>query len=114
MMDMNRRRELLEEWKNRRPDMGIISITCVPTGDVFLDFSKDINATFNSNRFRLTIKRHPNMEMQALWNEYGIDNFEFETVKLLKYKNVEDVERDDLLELLEDALREIPNARRIK
>ena len=27
-MDMKRKMELLNEWKNRRPEMGLIAITC--------------------------------------------------------------------------------------
>lgn len=35
-MDMKRKKELLNEWKNRHPEMGVISISCKPTGDLFL------------------------------------------------------------------------------
>ena len=32
-MDMKRKKELLYEWKNRHPEMGVISIRCKITGD---------------------------------------------------------------------------------
>lgn len=40
-MDAQRRKELMLEWKNRRPEMGVISIVCKATGDMFLGTSKD-------------------------------------------------------------------------
>ena len=83
-MDIKRKKELLKEWKNRRPEMGIISISCKPTGDLFLGISKDTSA-----------------------------EFEYSVVEVLKYENPEDDQTDKLLELLECCIIEMPNARRI-
>ena len=49
-MDIKRKKELLDAWKNRCPEMGVISICCKITGDLFLGISKDTRADFNSNR----------------------------------------------------------------
>lgn len=35
-MDMKRKKELLQEWKNRHPEMGVISFYCNSTGEAFL------------------------------------------------------------------------------
>ena len=40
-MDVKRKMELLYEWKNRRPEMGLIAITCKSTGEMFVDISTD-------------------------------------------------------------------------
>ena len=36
-MDAKRKKDLLLQWKNRRPEMGLISITCKSTGEMFVD-----------------------------------------------------------------------------
>ena len=41
MMDTKRKKELLEAYKNRHPEMGVISYRCKETGEVFLGISKD-------------------------------------------------------------------------
>ena len=53
-MDTKRKKELLQQWKNRRPEMGVISFRCKKTGESFLGISKDTKADFNSNRFKLS------------------------------------------------------------
>ncbi len=112
-MDIKRKKELLKEWKNRRPEMSIISISCKSTGDVFLGISKDTRAEFNSNRFKLSVKLHSNKQLQELWNKYGESEFAYSVVEVLKCENPEDDQTDNLLELLECCLIEMPNARRI-
>lgn len=103
-MDLNRKKELLEDWKNRRPEMGVISIVCKPTGDLFLGVSKDTSADFNSIRFKLATSWYPNKKLQALWNEYGNDGFEFSVLEKLKYENPSDDYTDKLEEMLEKQL----------
>lgn len=39
-MDMKRKKQLLEEYKNRRPEMGVISYRCIATNESFLNFLK--------------------------------------------------------------------------
>ena len=53
-MDREKRRELAEAYKNRRPDMGVVAIRCTATGSTFFGASKDIGADINSNRFKLS------------------------------------------------------------
>ena len=53
-MDTKKKKELLQQWKNRRPEMGVISFRCKKTGESFLGISKDTKADFNSNRFKLS------------------------------------------------------------
>lgn len=112
-MDIKRKKELLKEWKNRRPEMGVISISCKATGDLFLGISKDTRAEFNSNRFKLSVKLHSNKQLQELWDRYGENEFEYSVLEVLKYENPEDDQTENLLELLECCMIEMPNARGI-
>jgi len=75
-MDSVRKKELIEAYKNRRPEMGVISYLCKETGESFLGISKDTKADFNSNNAKLAANYHPNKRMQELWNIYGQNGFE--------------------------------------
>ena len=70
-MDTKRKKELLQQWKNRHPEMGVISFRCKKTGESFLGISKDTKADFNSNRFQLSGGMHPNNRIDVLWNLFG-------------------------------------------
>ena len=112
-MDIKRKKELLDAWKNRCPEMGVISIRCKITGDLFLGISKDKRADFNSNRFKLAANGHPNKQLQELWDLHGENHFEFSVAKALEYEDPADDHTEDLKTLLEICLEEAPEARRI-
>ena len=113
ILDMKRKKELLNEWKNRHPEMGVISISCKPTGDLFLGISKDTKTGYNRHRFQLSVNLHPNKKLQELWDKYGEQEFEYSVVEVLEYENPQDDQTDSLLELLECCLIEMPGAGRI-
>ena len=112
-MDIKRKKELLNEWKMRRPEMGIISISCTATGNQFLGISKDTKADLNSNRFRLSVNLHANKQIQKLWNEHGEQQFLFSVVKTLEYKDQPEEQTEKLLALLEKCQLDMPQAGRI-
>lgn len=112
-MDRRRKKELLQQWKNRRPEMGVISFRCKQTEESFLGISKDTKADFNSNRFQLSIGMHPNKRLSELWNEYGEDGFELSVVKILKYENPNDDHTEELEKLREQCLSVDKKARKL-
>lgn len=112
-MDIKRKKELLNEWKNRHPEIGVFIIKCKTTGDIFAGISKDTQVEFNSQRFRLSSKLHSNKDLSKLWEEYGENNFEYVVEKVLKYENPNDDYTKELEELLEKYLLDKPQARRI-
>lgn len=112
-MDAKRKKELLEEYKNRRPEMGVISFRCTATGESFLGISQDIRADFNSNRAKLSMNYHPNGCLQALWNQYGEGAFELTVLKTLEYDDPRENQEPKLEKLREKCLRENPRAERI-
>lgn len=112
-MDMRRKRQLLEQYKNRRPEMGILSFRCKTTDELFLCLSQDTKADINSTRFKLLGNTHPNKRMQALWNEYGESDFEITLMKAFKYDSPQDDHRDKLERLLAKCLEANPGAKRV-
>lgn len=112
-MDMIRKKQLLEEYKNRKPEMGVISFRCSATGETFLGISKDTKADFNSTRCKLKANWHPNKRLLALWNQYGENGFELSVLKVLKYEDPGADHTDKLEELCEQCLKADSGARRI-
>lgn len=112
-MDKKRKKEILEIYKNRLPEMGVISYCCKETGEVFLGISKDTKADFNSTNVKLAGNWHPNKQLQELWNKHGLDGFELSVVKVLKYDNPSEDHTAKLESLREECFAVNPNARKI-
>ncbi|WP_069999169.1 GIY-YIG nuclease family protein [Cellulosilyticum sp. I15G10I2] len=112
-MDIKRKKELLEAYKNRCPEMGVISYRCKETGEVFLGISKDTKADFNSTSVKLGANLHPNKRLQELWNKYGQESFELSVIKVLKYDDPHKDHTAELESLRQQCLAADPNARRI-
>lgn len=113
-MDPKRKKQLMEEYKNRKPEMGVISFKCIATGESFLGASTDTKADFNSNKAKLGFNSHPNKYMQKLWNENGgIDGFELSVIEVLKYEDPKEDHREELEELRDICLGENTKARKI-
>ena len=105
-MDLKRRKELLEEYRNRRPEMGVISFRCKETGESFLGISNDTKASFNSTRAQLSGRMYPNKRLMELWKQYGEEGFELAVLKVLKYESPLDDHTKELEELRESCLED--------
>lgn len=112
-MATERKKQLAEEYKNRMPEMGVISFRCIATNQVFLGVSKDTRADFNSLRFKLTAGGYPNKQLQTLWKQYGESGFEITVAKALKYENPHDDHSEELEKLREQCMLENPQAEKI-
>ena len=84
-MDTNRKKELLQAYKDRKSEMGIVSFCCVPTGDNYILGVKDTAAALNGSRFQLEMGTHYNHALQQLWNEHGGTNFKISVLEVLPY-----------------------------
>lgn len=112
-MDIKRKKQLIEEYENRKPEMGVISFRSTATGETFLAVSKDTRADLNSNRFKLNANWHPNKKLQELWNQYGESNFESSVIQVLKYEDPKADHTEELEKLLVRCLESNRDARRI-
>ena len=112
-MQTDRRKEMRDAYKNRRPDMGEVELRCIATGERFLGTTRDAAKELNSLQAKLNGGGHPNRPLQQLWNEHGANGFAFNVVDTLEYENPEDVTADDLDALRELLLAEDPEARKI-
>lgn len=112
-MDIKRRKELTEAYKNRRLDMGVIAFRCTATDEIFLTSATETSAKSNRLRFQLSAGSCPNRRLQALWTQYGEGAFELSVVKRLEYEDPQEDHSEELETLLALCLLENPQAEKI-
>lgn len=96
------RKELKREYKQTLRRMGVFQIRNLANDKVFIGSSLNLDGIFNRHEFQLKMGGHPNKTLQADWNEFGAENFEFEILEeLFPRENPEYDYRADL-EVLED------------
>ncbi|MNE61576.1 hypothetical protein D3C80_1568010 [compost metagenome] len=112
-MDQFRKKELIMEYKNKKPEMGIISYLCIPTGDLFFGGTLDVEVRIRSNNVQLSRNFHENTELQNLWNQHGIANFEVKIVQVVPYRSGVHDYRKEIFSLLENYLENNKKAKRL-
>lgn len=98
-MDAQRKRLLKQQYKERKPDMGIVCYFCKSSGARYIGGVVDIKATLNSNRVKLDTNFFPNKRLQSSWNQYGAADFEIDVLETLGYDNEADDPKDYAEEL---------------
>lgn len=82
---MNRRKELIEAYKQMKPDMGIYVIRNTQNHKCWLDSTQDLKSKMNRVKFQLQAGSHPVRELQKEWSEMGEGSFTIEVLEQLKY-----------------------------
>lgn len=77
---MNKKTAKLEYKASRRP-MGIYLIRNLVNDKVFVGSTINLDAVFNSIRFKLYAGDHPNKALEADWKQLGTGKFEFEVLE---------------------------------
>ncbi|MDP4153525.1 MAG: GIY-YIG nuclease family protein [Bacillota bacterium] len=90
-MDKLRRKELLEEYKQIKTYMGVVKITNVKNGKIFLAAFPNLKNIWTRIEGQLNMGRHTNSKLQKDWNEYGADAFIFEILEEKKTDDMIDV-----------------------
>lgn len=98
---MDRKAALLEYKLSHRP-MGVFQIRNTKNEKVFVDSSLNIPGKINRHRFQLIAGSHPSRSLQADWNEYGSEVFEFETLEDVTPREDPAYDYASDLEFLED------------
>lgn len=112
-MDRQRKKELREAYRERRPEMGVISLRREATRETFLGISQDIPADFNSIRMKLESGYHPNRRLLDLWKQYGRESFTFTVARTLEYDDPAADHTAELEALWEKCMAEDAKARKI-
>ncbi|MDR5728314.1 MAG: GIY-YIG nuclease family protein [Terriglobia bacterium] len=67
---------------------GIYKIENKVNGKFYIGSAVKLQARFNSHRHMLRQNRHKNAHLQAAWNKYGPDSFEFSTLLYCRRQDV--------------------------
>ena len=101
---MKTRKELKEEYRQKIFRMGVFKIVNNTNGKIFLGSTTDLDAAWNSHRFRLKAGLHENTALQNDWNQSGAENFAYEIVEELVPKDGADNDPVRELKALEELL----------
>lgn len=82
---MDRRKELKEQYKNIRPDMGIFIVRPNSNNKCFIEIASDLKSKINRTKFQLEFGNHPNEELQKEWKDLGEKSFKIEVLEKLKH-----------------------------
>lgn len=77
---MKSRKELLNEYKNRKFRIGVFRIRNTINGKVLIDSSVDLDKIWNRHRTELSFGSHRNVSLLRDWNLYGEYAFVFEVL----------------------------------
>jgi hypothetical protein len=99
---LERKRELKEQYKQMKPDMGLFIIKAKDSGRYHLEGTQNLKGKMNSLLFQLKMGSSYYKELQKDWKEKGEDNFIVEIVEKLEYDKDDEAKTDytDELELL--------------
>lgn len=95
------KKEIKRQYKQTIQPMGIYQIRNINNGKIFIGFTKNLNAVFNSIRLQLKTGTFVNRELQMDFNEIGETQFAFEIVDRLEPKEDPQYDYTDDLKTLE-------------
>lgn len=96
------KKDLKREYKQNLRPMGVFQIRNTVNEKVFIGSTLNLPGIFNRHEFQLKMGGHPNKILQADWNEFGAENFEFEILEEVFPRENPDYDYAADLEVLED------------
>lgn len=88
-MSRERRRQMLRDYKERRPTPGVFAVRCTATGQVWVQASRNLEQQQNGVWFGLRLGSHPNRELQAAWTAHGEPAFAFDILERIDDQDLE-------------------------
>jgi len=90
-MDKQRRKELLEQYKQIKTYMGAIKITNTTNGKIFISVYPNLKNKWLTLREQLDMGRFVNAQLQKDWNELGGEAFTYDVLEEKEVKEDMDV-----------------------
>lgn len=97
-----RKKQLKQEYSQSSRPAGVFQIRNLTNGKVFVGSSANLPGIFNRHEFQLKAGGHPNKKLQADWNEFGAENFEFEILEEIVPRETPNYDLRADLEFFED------------
>jgi len=82
---MNRKKELKEQYKQMKSEMGIFVVRFKDSKYYFLETTQNLKGKMNSTKFQLQNGSHLNKELQDQWNLHKGNDFVIEVLEKLEY-----------------------------
>ncbi|MBB6673725.1 GIY-YIG nuclease family protein [Cohnella nanjingensis] len=80
-MDKQKRKELLEAYKELKTYMGVIQITNRNNGRIYIDSYPNLKNKWMTIRAQLDMGRFANAQLQQDWKAHGPDAFAYEVLE---------------------------------
>jgi hypothetical protein len=84
-MDKDRKKELLAQYKQMKPPMGVFIIRLKDGNKCHIQTATDLRAVMNGALARLSGGQHPIKELEKEWKEFGAEAFEMKILEELPY-----------------------------
>lgn len=75
-------------------DSGVYQIRCIPTGKIYIGSAVNLRKRWEEHRRSLRKGKHRNRYLQAAWNKYGEENFEFSVLEFVGVSSLLHVEQE--------------------
>jgi len=98
---MKTRKELNEEYKHMKFQMGVFQIKNNLNGKIYIGSSLDLKAIWNAQKLQLGIGMHKNSDLQKEWKEFGAENFSYEILEEISESDDKDIDYKKELKALE-------------
>ncbi|HWR22889.1 MAG TPA: GIY-YIG nuclease family protein [Feifaniaceae bacterium] len=82
---MDRRKELKQQYKLNKPQMGVFVIRCLKHKRCHLQATPDLRGVMNGAKARLNANSHPHRALQQDYNHLGAEQFAMEILETLPY-----------------------------
>lgn len=110
-MEKSRRREIVQAYKERKPALGIFTVTCTATGEAWIGQSRALDTQQNGIWFSLRMGSHRNRDLQSAWAMHGQAAFVYTVVEQIEADDLNTLARDRVLKEREAFWRERLGAR---
>ena len=98
---MERKKELLMEYRQRKREMGVYLFECAEGGS-YIGRADDPKSAINKNVFQLKMGSHPNKRLQKEWSERGEGAFSVRVLDVMEYDDETKAECAEELAMLFD------------
>lgn len=98
---MDRKKELLMEYRQRKREMGVFLFECAEGGR-YIGRADDPKGAINKNVFQLKMELHPNKRLQKEWSDRGEAAFSVRVLDSLGYEDETKAECAEELAMLFD------------
>jgi len=89
MKETARRKDLIREYKEKKPRPGIFAVRCAATKEAWIGSSRNLDTQKNGIWFQLRAGSYMNAELLAAWKKQGEESFSFDELEVVEDENAQ-------------------------